>query len=146
MAKGDKGGKSTPNYTKWKDSGYLDGLDEATATPIAEYLEASDVALKLQGDINSHSVNTGQGMVEFNKYQISLEVVVDLYQDKKDPSLVIDYDDLYADLKTAISQRGTKMFDNDQQSDGQSYFDNTNLDCFKEWFFKTYSAKGGGKK
>ena len=58
-----------------------------------------------------------------------------MYQDKKDPNLIIDYNDLYTDLKTAISQRGLKMFDNDQESDGQPFFDSTNLECFKNWFF-----------
>jgi hypothetical protein len=144
MAKTGKGAKETANYTKWKDSGYLDGLDETAATPIAEYLEASDTAMKLQGDVNSHAVTTQQGDIDFNKLEIGLEIVVDLYQEKGNPLIVIDFDDLYDDLKLAISQRGVNMFGSTQvSSDGSSYFDSTNLECFKEWFLNSYSEKKG---
>ena len=140
-----KGGKETVNYTKWKDSGYVDGIDEATASLISEYLEGIDTAMKLQADINSHKVRTQQGDVSFNKLEIGLEVMVDLYQKKKNPNLVVDYDDLYDEMKLAISQRGGKMFDSDQVSDGLPFFDSVNLNCFKEWFLNSYSVSISGK-
>lgn len=144
MAKG--GAKDSANYTKWKAAGYLEEVDKTTGTAIADFLESGEIVFKSDPDFKSDVIRTGMGDISFKKDEIIFESIVDFYVQKNDPLLVIDYNDIYSKLKTEISERGLKMFDNDQESDGQPFFDSTNLDCFKEWFFKTYSAKGVGKK
>jgi len=64
-----------------------------------------------------------------------------------DPQLAIDYNDIYSELKSAISQRGVKLFELDQKSSDQPFFDPVNLYCFKEWFVNYYFEKSKkGKK
>lgn len=139
-------GRGTVNYDKWKAMGYLEGIDEATGEAIADYLEAGQTNFILKIDIDVGVATSGQGLITYDKQEILYETIVAFYQEKKDPDLVIDYDDMYTEVNNALSQRCLKMFDADQvDADGNPYFDSTNYYAFKDWFLNAYVQKTGGK-
>ncbi len=133
--------KETTAYNKWATTGFIDGLDVTTGKKVAVLLDAGETYFRAQPDINSTSVNTEQGVVEFNREDILYETIVDIYLKKKNPLLTVNYSDIYVDLKSAISQRGLRMFDADQSINGVPYFDSENLYCFKQWFSNYYANK-----
>lgn len=147
MAKG--GAKDSANYTKWKAAGYLEEVDKTTGTAIADFLESGEIVFKSDPDFKSDVIRTGMGDISFKKDEIIFESIVDFYVQKNDPLLVIDYNDIYSKLKTAISERAVKMFDADQKTgDNEPFFDPVNQHCFKEWFVNYYieSSKSKGGK